>query len=146
VFHEAGIPARAFKDWRMAYLSPDVADMSRWSGLEGTGTIDELLRHVHRDTQRVPKILVSIVEAIAAQPMPGWRWSECGVIRSWMYERYEHPFPHSIEHPQVARLPSNGLIWMFWLASATGTSCNGSAPKFTPAPRNRANVLCLPCL
>ncbi len=71
VFHEAGIPARAFKDWRMAYLSPDVADMSRWSGLEGTGTIDELLRHVHRDTQRVPKILVSIVEAIAAQPMPG---------------------------------------------------------------------------
>ena len=61
------IAQRAFSDWRMAYLSPDVLEMSRWAGLEGTGTIEELLEHVHRDAQRVPRILVSIVKAIAAQ-------------------------------------------------------------------------------
>ena len=67
VFHTAGIEERAFSDWRMAYLSPDVEDMSRWAGLEGTGTIDELLARVHADAQRVPRILVSIVKAIAAR-------------------------------------------------------------------------------
>ena len=66
VFHEAEIPARAFSQWRMAYLSSDLEEMSRWAELEGTETIDELLAHVHRDAQRVPRILVSIVRAIAA--------------------------------------------------------------------------------
>ena len=65
VFHEAEIPVRVFSDWRMAYLSPEVADVSRWAGLEGTGTIDELLQRVHRDAQHVPRILISIVNAIA---------------------------------------------------------------------------------
>ena len=67
VFHEAEVPERGFSAWRMAYLSPDLDEMSRWSGLEGTASIDELLQHVHTDPQRVPRILVSIVEAIAAQ-------------------------------------------------------------------------------
>ena len=67
VFHEAEIPERAFDDWRMAYLAPDVAEMSRWADLEGTGSIGELLDQVHRDAQKVPKILVSVMEAIAAR-------------------------------------------------------------------------------
>ena len=67
VFYEAEIPARAFQAWRMAYLSPDAAQMSRWAGLEGTGTLDELLEQIHKDPQRVPRILVSIVEAIVAK-------------------------------------------------------------------------------
>jgi hypothetical protein len=69
VFHGAEITQRAFDDWRMAYLTPDVSEMSRWAGLEGTGSIDELLEHVQRDVQKVPRILVSIVEAIAARSM-----------------------------------------------------------------------------
>jgi hypothetical protein len=67
VFHTAEIAERSFSDWRMAYLSPDVEDMSRWAGLEGAGTIDELLALVRADAQRVPRILISIVKAIAAQ-------------------------------------------------------------------------------
>jgi hypothetical protein len=71
VFHEAEIPERSFSDWRMGYLSPDVADMSRWTGLEGTETIDALLDHVHRDAEHVPKILVRILEAVAVQRSRG---------------------------------------------------------------------------
>ena len=67
VFHEGDIAQRAFSDWRMAYLSPDMTEMSRWAGLKGTGTIEELLEQVHRDAQQVPRILVSIVKAIAAR-------------------------------------------------------------------------------
>lgn len=67
VFHEAEVEERAFSDWRMAYLSPDVTDMSRWAGLEGARSIEDLLADVHRDVQRVPRILVSIVKAIAAK-------------------------------------------------------------------------------
>lgn len=67
VFHESEIADRAFSDWRMAYLSTDLADMSCWAGLEGTGTIDELIDHVHRDAQRLPRIVISIANAIAAR-------------------------------------------------------------------------------
>ena len=67
VFHDAEIADRAFNEWRMAYLSSDIEDMARWAGLEGTESIDELLDQVHRDEQRVPRILVSIVNAIATR-------------------------------------------------------------------------------
>ena len=70
VFHEAEIAERAFNDWRMAYLSADVADMGRWAGLQGTGNIDDLLTHLYRDPERVPRILLSIVKAIAEQAGP----------------------------------------------------------------------------
>ena len=71
VFHQAEIPERAFDDWSMAWLTPRVSDMSRWAGLEGAASIDELLDHVHRDARKVPRILVSVVEAIAARSQPG---------------------------------------------------------------------------
>jgi hypothetical protein len=67
IFQQSAIPERAFDVWRMAYLTPDLAQMSRWAGLEGAGTVDELLEVVHRDRDRVPKILVSIVEALASR-------------------------------------------------------------------------------
>lgn len=67
VFHEAEIEQRTFSEWRMAYLSTDIEDMARWAGLEGTEGIEELLAKVHRDAQRLPRILVSIVKAIAAK-------------------------------------------------------------------------------
>ena len=51
--------------WRIC--APDVADMSRWVGLEGARSIEDLLADLHRDAQRVPRILVSIVKAIAAK-------------------------------------------------------------------------------
>ena len=65
VFHEAEIPQRAFRDWRMAYLDADLEEMSRWAGLQGAGSVDALVDHVHREPERVPGILVRIFEAIA---------------------------------------------------------------------------------
>lgn len=67
VFYESEVPTRAFSDWRMAYLSPDLGEMARWAGLDATESIEQLLDHVHGDAGRVPSILVSILEAIAVQ-------------------------------------------------------------------------------
>lgn len=65
VFYEAEVETRAFPSWSMAYLSPTPDEMSAWAGLQGSDTIDNLLAHIHHDTNLVPKFLVSIVEALA---------------------------------------------------------------------------------
>lgn len=71
VFHAAEVPQRAFADWRMAYVSADAAELSRWVGLAGGQSIADLVRHLHADPSAVPKILVRIVDAIAAQSGAG---------------------------------------------------------------------------
>lgn len=65
VFYEAEVEKRAFESWSMAYLNPTAEDISNWMGLEGTETIDNLLAHLHRNPDRVPRILVSLVEELA---------------------------------------------------------------------------------
>ena len=67
MFHLAEIEDRLFDDWRMAYLAPDVADMARWTGLEGATAVGDVLETLHREPGRVPRVLVHIVEAIAAE-------------------------------------------------------------------------------
>ena len=67
VFYQCAITQRAFHDWRMAYLPVNVSEMARWTGLPNTQSIDELLQQVHADQELVPRILVHIVEAIAAR-------------------------------------------------------------------------------
>ena len=67
VFHRSEIAQRTFDDWRMAYVDASAADMSRWAGLEGVVTIDQLLEELHNDVSRIPSILVHIVEAVAEQ-------------------------------------------------------------------------------
>jgi hypothetical protein len=67
VFHRSEVVLRTFDDWRMAYVDANAADMSRWAGLEGTVTINQLLERLHNDVDRIPKILVHIVEAVAEQ-------------------------------------------------------------------------------
>ena len=67
IFHAREVDEPAFDDWRMAYLAPSTPELARWAGLEGTTTIDELLGHVQADAALIPKILVSIVEALAAR-------------------------------------------------------------------------------
>jgi len=66
VFHEAQVPTRAFESWRMAYLSTTTEQMSKWAGLSGTATIATLLADIDRDPTRAPKILVNILNALAA--------------------------------------------------------------------------------
>ena len=65
VVYEAEVDARAFESWRMAYLSPTAEEMSTWAGLTGTATVENLLADVNRDPQRVPRILVNVLKALA---------------------------------------------------------------------------------
>jgi hypothetical protein len=39
--------------------------MSTWAGLTGTATVENLLADVNRDPQRVPRILVNVLKALA---------------------------------------------------------------------------------
>jgi hypothetical protein len=66
VFYRGEIDACTFESWHMAYLSPSAAQMADWVGLEGTVTIDRLLAHLRQFPDLVPRVLLSIVEALAA--------------------------------------------------------------------------------
>ena len=65
VFHEAEVSARAFESWRMAYLSPTAQEVSNWAGLPAATTIEELLANANDNPDRVPRILVNVLEALA---------------------------------------------------------------------------------
>lgn len=65
VVHEADVEARAFASWHMAYLAPTAGQMSAWAGLPDTATIGELLAEVNRNPDRVPRILTSVLRALA---------------------------------------------------------------------------------
>jgi Sensors of blue-light using FAD len=65
VFYEAEVDARAFESWSMAYLAPTAQQMSTWAGLPATATVEELLADVNRNADRVPRILINILDALA---------------------------------------------------------------------------------
>jgi len=64
VFYEAQVDVRAFESWSMAYLSATAEQMSKWAGLPGTATVEELLTDISRGPHRVPRILVNILNAL----------------------------------------------------------------------------------
>ena len=64
VFYEAEVDARAFESWSMAYLAPTAQDMAAWAGLPATATVEEVLANVNRDPDRVPRILISALNAL----------------------------------------------------------------------------------
>ncbi len=65
VFYQAPVDVRAFDSWSMAYLSPTAQEMSTWAGLPATATVEEVLADVNRDPDRVPRILVNVLNALA---------------------------------------------------------------------------------
>ena len=67
VFHEEEIEHRAFPTWRMAYLSPRSGDVSAWAGLEGATSVESVLATLRGDPNRVPRMLVRLVEALASK-------------------------------------------------------------------------------
>jgi len=67
VIHEEEIDRRAFPTWRMAYLSPRAEDVSTWAGLEGAASVEGVLATLRSDPERVPRVLVSLVEALASR-------------------------------------------------------------------------------
>jgi hypothetical protein len=64
VFYEAQVDVRAFESWSMAYLAPTAQEMSTWAGLPATATVEEVLADVNRDPDRVPRILVNVLNAL----------------------------------------------------------------------------------
>lgn len=66
VFHQSEVSEPVFTQWRMAYLSPDGKDVAHWSGADGTATLADLRADIERRPGRVPEILLSIVDAVAA--------------------------------------------------------------------------------
>ncbi|MEO7500984.1 MAG: BLUF domain-containing protein [Casimicrobiaceae bacterium] len=64
VVYEAEVDVRAFQSWSMAYLSPTAQEMSTWAGLPAATTVEEVLAVVSRDPERVPRILVHVLEAL----------------------------------------------------------------------------------
>jgi hypothetical protein len=65
VFHEEEIDRRAFPAWRMAYLSPRAEEVSAWAGLEGAASLESVLATLRSDPDRVPKVVVGLVEAVS---------------------------------------------------------------------------------
>lgn len=65
VFERAAIDTRAFGDWRMAYLTPSATQVSAWAGLEAGVTIEALLADMRSNPQLLPRVLISIVGALA---------------------------------------------------------------------------------
>jgi hypothetical protein len=64
VFHEGEAPARVFESWRMAFLNPSPADISRWAGFPGTETMAEITASLERHPERVPEVLLKIVHSL----------------------------------------------------------------------------------
>jgi len=67
VFRREPIGERNFGEWKMAYVAPTPEDFVRWSGREGTTTIGDLLRQVEEADDALPRIVVRIVSALAAE-------------------------------------------------------------------------------
>ena len=67
VFHEEEIDQRVFPTWRMAYLSPRAEDVSAWAGLEGAASVESVLATLRSDPDRVPRVLVGLVEALSSR-------------------------------------------------------------------------------
>ena len=49
----------------MAYLTPSAEQVSAWAGLDAGVTIEAPLADMHSNQQLLPRVLISIVEALA---------------------------------------------------------------------------------
>ena len=67
VFQEEEIDLRTVPTWRMAYLSPQAEDVAAWAGLEGATSVESVLATLRSDPDRVPRVLVGLVEALATK-------------------------------------------------------------------------------
>ena len=65
VFHEVEVDGPTFKNWRMAYLSTSPQQMAVWAGLEGTASIDSVLRDMHREPQLASRVAENLLRALA---------------------------------------------------------------------------------
>jgi hypothetical protein len=65
IVYEAEIGQRAFRSWSMAHVSATAEQLSKWAGLPGTATVQELLAEINRVPDRAPRMLVNILAVLA---------------------------------------------------------------------------------
>lgn len=64
IFHQMEVSGRTFGSWQMAYVCPDPEELSKWVSHAGTATIESVADHMRNNKSHLPKILLSIVEAL----------------------------------------------------------------------------------
>ena len=64
VIHEGESGSRIFESWHMAFLNPDPEQMSRWAGLPGASSMEDIVAALDRNPDRVPEVLERIVRTL----------------------------------------------------------------------------------
>jgi hypothetical protein len=68
VLKQGPVPAAAFSDWSMAYVSATADQVSKWAGLGVTTALPELLADMRVDSSRVTQLVDSILSALDDEP------------------------------------------------------------------------------
>jgi hypothetical protein len=64
------VPAAAFADWTMAYVSATAAEVAAWAGLSAATTLPAVWDEVRQDPQRARRLAESILALVADGPLP----------------------------------------------------------------------------
>jgi hypothetical protein len=67
VLKEGEVPAAAFSDWKMAYVSATQEQVAKWAGLSGSTAIPEILSDMRQDPHRTAQLAEGILSVLASE-------------------------------------------------------------------------------
>jgi hypothetical protein len=70
VLQEGEVPAAAFSEWTMAYVSATPEEVARWAGLSGTTQLPKVWDDIHEDPQRAAQVVKSILAVLVNGQTP----------------------------------------------------------------------------
>jgi hypothetical protein len=68
VLQAGEVPAAAFSDWDMAYVSATAEQVARWAGLSASTQLPQVLDDIHQDSQRATQVAKSILSVLVGGP------------------------------------------------------------------------------
>jgi uncharacterized protein YbaA (DUF1428 family) len=68
VLKQGPVPAGAFSDWSMAYVSATAEQVAKWAGLSLTTAVPAVLADMQADSSRVTQLVDSILSALDGEP------------------------------------------------------------------------------
>ena len=68
VLKAGDIPAAAFAEWTMAYLSATPEQVAKWAGLSATAALPEVLNSIRQDSHKTARVAEGILAVLVAQP------------------------------------------------------------------------------
>ena len=71
VLKQGEIPAPAFIDWRMAYISATAEQVAKWAGLSSTTTMSDAMTGIRHDPQKATQVAHSILAVLAHETDAG---------------------------------------------------------------------------